>query len=97
VSDIDLPEHSHEHKDNDIDITWHNLWAPSNFSTVRFTSTGPVEKLLVILGKIIESGLFEEIANVSASKFSIYITVVCSKSWDEVKEHIELTGNSGLL
>jgi hypothetical protein len=64
---------------------------------VRFTSTGPVEQLLVTLGKIIESGLFEEVSSVSASKYSIYITVVCSKSWDEVKKRLESTGYIGLL
>jgi hypothetical protein len=78
------------HSDDDIDITWVNLYAPSDFTIFRIMSNGPIEKLLVELGKKIESGLFEIVYNVSASKHALHITVACSKSWDEVAPLIAL-------
>lgn len=76
------------HDENDIDITWINLYAPSDFSMYRVMSDGPIEKLLIGLGKKIDSGVFEMIFNVSASKHALYITVGCSKNWSELGDQL---------
>lgn len=51
-------------------------------------SDGPIEKLLIGLGRKIESGVFEMVFNVSASKHALYITVACSKNWEELGDQL---------
>jgi hypothetical protein len=71
------------HEDFDVTIIWHNLYAPSNFTTFRKESRGPIERILVDFAKVLESGIFEEVYSVSASKHLFCVTVVCTKNKDE--------------
>jgi hypothetical protein len=74
---------SSEHEDFDIDITWHNLYGPSTFQCFRKVSQGPIERILVDFAKVVESGIFEKVMSVNASKHAFYVTVVCTRDQDQ--------------
>jgi hypothetical protein len=71
------------HDEWDVTIIWHNMYAPSDFITFRKQSRGPIERILVDFAKVLESGIFEEVYSVSASKHMFCATVVCMKNKDE--------------
>jgi hypothetical protein len=79
------PKYNYGYPDEDdvVDITWVNLDAESDFTLFRCRSGSDIKTLLVGLGKAIDTGVFDVVFNVSASRRSLYITVGCSKTWDE--------------
>jgi hypothetical protein len=76
------------HEDFDVDIIWQNLYAESDFSVYRKQSTGPVERILVDLAKVIEAGVMEQVISVCATKHTVSITVACTKQWEDVKDKV---------
>jgi hypothetical protein len=72
-----------EHEDFDVTIIWHNVYAESDFLCFRKESRGPIERILVGFGKVLESGVFEQVVSVNASKHLFCVTVVCTKNKDE--------------
>ena len=71
------------HEDWDVSIIWHNVYAHSDFSTIRSESRGPVERIMVDFGRIVASGVFEQVLAVNASKYLFCVTVACTKNMDE--------------
>lgn len=77
------------HEDFDVAIIWHNMYAHSNFTTFRKESQGPIKRTLVDFAKVLESGIFEKMLSVSASKHMFCVTVVCTKNREDgVSEQI---------
>ena len=72
-----------EHDDFDVTIIWQNISADSDFLCFRKESKGPVERILVDFAKVLQTGMFEEVISVNASKHLFCVTVVCTKSKDE--------------
>lgn len=73
-----------------VDIVWNDLEASSDFSILRFKSYDPIEQLLVRLGTSIESGVFEHVYSVSASRFALFITIATKKDVDELGRKVFL-------
>jgi hypothetical protein len=71
------------HEDFDITIIWHNLYANSDFICFRKESRGPIERILVDFAKVLETGVFENVVSVNASKHLFAVTVVCMKNKNE--------------
>lgn len=69
-----------------IDIVWNNLYDSSNFQTLRFKSYLSITQVLVKLGKSIESGSFDHVFSVSASRFALFVTVSTTKKFDELRD-----------
>ena len=84
----DLP-HFPRHEDHDISAIWHNLYCESDFITFRKQSQGPIERILVDFGKVVATGIFEEVYSINASKHLFCVTVACTKNMNEgVKDAI---------
>ncbi|GAB1211162.1 hypothetical protein ATERTT37_000274 [Aspergillus terreus] len=81
------PPPSTIHDDTDIDIIWHNLYCKSEFTIMRGWSCGPVERILVDFGKVVEAGVFDEVVSVCASKYMFTVTVATHKSCQELDKY----------
>ncbi|KAL5365336.1 hypothetical protein BJX96DRAFT_179748 [Aspergillus floccosus] len=81
------PPPSTLHEDTDIDVVWHNLYYNSDFSIMRGWSCGPVERILVDFGKVVEAGVFDEVVSVCASKYMFTVTVATHKSCKELDKY----------
>jgi len=57
--------------------------ADSDFICFSKGSRGPIERILVGFGKMLESGVFEQAVSVNASKHLFCVTVVCTKNKNE--------------
>ncbi|KAF2828750.1 hypothetical protein CC86DRAFT_319783 [Ophiobolus disseminans] len=77
------PTHFPPHDDFDITIIWHNIYADSDFIGFRRESRGPIERILVAFAKALETGVFEQVISVNASKHLFCVTVACTKNRDE--------------
>jgi hypothetical protein len=75
--------HAKPHDDFDISIIWQNIYAESDFVCFRKESQGPIERILIDFAKVLESGVFEEVVCVNASKHLFCVTVACTKNKDE--------------
>ena len=72
---------------NGVDIIWHNMYAPSTFSTWRKTSSRSIAELLVDFAKLVDDGVVSVIS-LNVSKASFVAVVGCERDWDEVKDLI---------
>ncbi|THX95040.1 hypothetical protein D6C90_00890 [Aureobasidium pullulans] len=72
---------------NEVDIIWHNMYAPSTFSTWRKTSSRSIAELLVDFAKLVDDGIVSVIS-LNVSKASFVAVVGCERDWDEVKDLI---------
>lgn len=78
-----------ENNDFDISIIWHNVYAGSDFIGFRKESRGPIERILRDFGRVLESGVFEQVLSVNASKHLFCVTVACTRNMDQgVKDAI---------
>jgi len=85
-----LDEEEGYHPLGSVDIVWSNLYDGSDFRGLRFKSNLPITQLLVKLGKSIESGLFDHVFNVSASRFALFVTVSTTKGFDDLRDIVFL-------
>ena len=76
------PPDTTPHEDFDVDIIWENVDIRSDFRSMRKSSRGPIGRILVDFGKVLESGMFEVIS-VNASKHMFCAVVACQKNRDE--------------
>ena len=76
------PPDTTPHEDFDVDIIWENMDIRSDFRSMRKSSRGPIGRILVDFGKVLESGMFEVIS-VNASKHMFCAVVACQKNRDE--------------
>lgn len=79
-----LSEFTHyPHDNSDITIIWHNNSASISFRCFLQYSRGPIQRILINFAKALESGVFEEVFRVNASKYLFCVTVACVRDWDE--------------
>ncbi|GAB7348900.1 hypothetical protein MBLNU459_g7592t1 [Dothideomycetes sp. NU459] len=71
----------------EVDVILHNMYADSDFVTVRRQSRLSVDKLVVNMAGLVADGVFSVI-NLSASKHSFVAVVACEKGWSEVEGRI---------
>jgi len=73
--------------EHQVDVIWHNMYAPSSFVTWRKWSTRSVVDLLVDMSRLVEKGLVE-IVSLSVSRSSFVAVVGCELGWDDVSQDI---------
>ncbi|THX29127.1 hypothetical protein D6D12_04404 [Aureobasidium pullulans] len=71
----------------EVDIIWHNMYAPSTFSTWRKTSSRSIAELLFDFAKLVDDGIVSVIS-LNVSKASFVAVLGCERDWDEVKDLI---------
>ncbi|KAF1843710.1 uncharacterized protein K460DRAFT_433418 [Cucurbitaria berberidis CBS 394.84] len=71
------------HDDFDVTIIWNNIHSESDFLCFRKESCGPIERILGDFARVLESGVFEEVVSLNASKHLLCVVVICSKNQDE--------------
>ncbi|KAH0363687.1 hypothetical protein KCU65_g7222, partial [Aureobasidium melanogenum] len=71
----------------EIDTIWHNMYAPSTFTTWRKQSTRSIEQLLVDFTTLVDKGVFK-VVSLSVGKASFVAVVACERDWEEIEEGI---------
>lgn len=87
---LDLNDTEVSRAENDqtqVDMIWHNMYAPSTFVTWRKQSTRSIEQLLIDFTTLVDKGVFGVIS-LSVSKASFVAVVGCEKSWEEIQERV---------
>ena len=76
----------------DLDIIWHNMDAQSDFKLRRQQDVGPIEKILVQFGKVVASGIFDQVISVNASKYCFHVVFASDASSEEIKKQLATVG-----
>jgi hypothetical protein len=75
-----------------LDIIWHNMDSRSNFRVRRQQDVGPIEKILVQFGKVVASGVFDQVISVNASKFAFHVTFASERGEEEIMQQLANVG-----
>lgn len=68
------------HEDFDVTIIWQNIDSRSNFEMFRKESRGPVQRILMNLARVSQSGMIDQVISVNASKHLFCITLATEKN-----------------
>ncbi|CZR66556.1 uncharacterized protein PAC_16457 [Phialocephala subalpina] len=77
------PNHPKYQIVNNLDITYHNMNASSDFRTLRIGSNGSVEDVLLQVARHVENGCFK-IVSISASKHWFVVVMSTELGTDEL-------------
>lgn len=71
----------------EVDIIWHNMYASSDLTTWRKSSSRSIEAILADMAVLAGKRIFK-IISLSVSKSSFVAIVVCELKWDDIKEDV---------
>jgi hypothetical protein len=87
TSEIDIDKEAEDVPE--VDIIWHNMYCESDFKTWRRSSAaGPIERILANFGRVLETGVIDQVISVSASKHSFVAVVAITKNMDEILDKL---------
>lgn len=82
--EVDLSDPSF--KVTGIDCIWHNMYAPSNFKTLRkWFPDCDADTLLLFVADHVRQGLYSIVA-LSATKHMFVVTVACEKNSEDLPD-----------
>jgi hypothetical protein len=76
------PSRLHE-EHPEVSITWHNVESTSDFVYLRRFCPNSIEQILVDFGRVVESGIFENVLSVNANESWFCVAVACSENYNE--------------